>query len=216
MAGFHQDNSGLGTYSRRYCYRGLSLVEAVISLGIAALIAVLAFNALKDSPRKKWPKVTEAYFHHLSAAYSNVNLRYGAGPMTAVDSAGALVFTDGIEDFLIDWESTVTYDAGPPELLDYPEKFILYLDPEGLADDQYTNIPDPVMAGTDNKEWVLLDVNGTLSPNSLSSNGDRVLIYIDDDTGRILTAKQMCLEQDPDCTENYDAMDTFYDQYKGY
>lgn len=173
---------------------------------------------LITAPKDVAPRSVDDYFQQLSAIYSKVQLESGNTPLQATTPADGTtpLYSDGLASVLPTVESLVTYTArnsgtSTPGQLLYPSNLLLYLDPED------TNIPDTgnqlpihqasaltpdnpvtaaspqtIMAGTDDREWLLLDVNGTGGQNDLGISGDRVLLMVDDSTGRVLTAWQKC------------------------
>lgn len=128
------------------------------------------------------------------------------------------LFEDGIATLLQTWESTARYTAASPAKLQYPSGMTVYLNPEDTnIPDPNAELPihqpgaltpDPppgtatspqtIMAGTSDREWLLIDMSGLDQggndqlPNSLKPDGDRVLLMVDDATGRVLTAWQKC------------------------
>ena len=78
----------------------------------------------------------------------------------------------------------------------------------------------------DDRQFVLLDMNGTASPNSIGANGDRVLLYVADNSCRIRTAYQACRSEladkqgttstadDLPCNQQAAYVQSFYDVYK--
>ncbi len=126
----------------------------------------------------------------------------------------------GMALFLPTWESNIQYTTGPEKLL-YSDSRILYLRPdESTVTDTGNEIPDnsadafeydDIMTTTDDRQWLLLDVNGTNGSNRITS--DRVLLYVNDDTCKVSTARQKCHEVGASCTlTSYPQ--SFYDTYK--
>jgi len=75
----------------------------------------------------------------------------------------------------------------------HPEYAVLV--PNIHDDMMYNSTPSPDVAA-DDRQFVLLDVNGTNAPNSIAATGDRVLLYVEDKTCRIRTAYQACRDGD--------------------
>lgn len=126
----------------------------------------------------------------------------------------------GMALFLPTWESVAQYTTGP-EQLKYADNRILYLRPdETTVTDTSNDIPnnsvdafeyDDIMATTDDRQWLLLDMTGTNGSNNIAT--DRVLLHVNDDTCKVLTARQKCHEVGADCTlTSYPQ--SFYDSYK--
>jgi len=126
----------------------------------------------------------------------------------------------GMGIFLPTWESNVKSDSAP-ERLTYADNRVLYLRPdEATVTDTSNEIPndtadtfdhDDIMATTDDRQWLLLDTNGTNGTNRITT--DRVLLFVDDDTCKVTTARQKCHEVGGSCTlTSYPQ--SFYDSYK--
>lgn len=225
--------------------RGISIPEILMVVAISAVVALFTIPMVINSPNGKWPHLIEDYVQHLSSVYNKVQLENGDSPINAElvpdpdINAHNPKYADGIESVLVDWETLAFYSSSAPQYLSYPNKIRVYLDPEN------TNIPDPqsqlpihqagspatIMAGTDNKEWLLVDMDGASGTNRMDSTdpkADRVLLIVDDATGRILTAWQKCIELGgatngpmTTCTMSSPAPSrvyykSFYDVYKGY
>jgi len=197
---------------------GFSLAELLITMALTALILVLSLkmvSGLQTRDASQYKRMAGDFVHHLGAACEVVKYRYGAGPVNAqtVDGSGnpADAFADGWTTFLPGWESTTPALTTAPTVLNYPQDMLLYLKPyETTVPDpsnQIPNTPTNIMSGVDDATWVLLDMNGTDSPNSISSTGDRVLLNIDDTTCQVETAAELCTERS--CTEAYGS--SFYD-----
>ena len=93
-----------------------------------------------------------------------------------------------------------------------PENALLI--PGTLNDIMYNTTPNPDVA-SDDRQFVILDMNGTSGPNSIVSTGDRVLLYVEDKTCRIRTAYQACRDQGMTlCTQSATYGQSFYDVYK--
>jgi hypothetical protein len=199
----------------RYRNPAFSTAELLIALSLLGVLAVLGLNLLLTAPGDTWPRMVEDYFRQLSSVYNKIKLETGDTPLNALDntlstpSTPVYLYPDGIASVLQTWESTKTYVPKGPSVaakLLYPSNMVVYLDPED------TNIPDSnnqlpihqpgalnpnsdsssIMTGTNDHEWLLIDVNGDAGPNSLGVGGDRVLLIVDDPTGRVLTAWQKC------------------------
>ncbi len=239
---------------------GFSLVELLMVLALSGLMAAMVVGMMLPKASPTWARVAEDYIEHLSAVYSKIQLQSGDSPIQAQivpDPNPAVhnpLYADGIATVLQTSESLVTYSAASPPFLSYPSKIRVYLNPED------TNIPDTsnqlprhqagalapgavnpatnsatqtIMAGTEDREWLLLDMNGADGPNTMGTNGDRVLLIVDDVTGRVLTAWQKCWMLTNALTPTYPAAATttctlaspapsrtyyksFYDVYKKY
>jgi type II secretory pathway pseudopilin PulG len=211
------------------------MTEVLISLALLAFLSVLGIKVLLNSTKDIWPRVVEDYTRQLSAAYNKIRLDTGETPLRAIDNntinnpTPTPLYEDGIATLLQTWETTTRYISTSPARLQYPSGMTVYVNPED------TNIPDPnselpihqagaltpdippgndaspqtIMAGTSDREWLLIDMSGTdssgndKSPNSLKPDGDRVLLMVDDATGRVLTAWQKCwLMNNPSTTTN--------------
>ncbi len=211
--------------------QGVSLIEALVALAMVSTVVVLTIPVLTggfaQTNSKTWSRSVSDYFHHLASAYNTVNLKYGAGPVaaTTVDNNGnpVSVYADGLASMLPDWETAITYDVGPPAVLDYPAGLRVYLKPEQAGADPNNEIDNTtIMSGTNNKEWLLLDMNGSSGSNSTTVTGDRVLIYVEDTTGQIFTAWQKCKALGGTVASNTctysgdDFYKSFYDEVKGY
>lgn len=257
-------------------YKGFTLAEALITLGIAAIVAVLGIYTITNQPNQsnQYGRTTDDLINHLEMACESVKMAYGTGPLyakkvSAVSGPGnhnfdfAYTETPTTEDadgwqsaaytsrctlhpeiadtytchalyrgmsiFLPEWESSVKTGTAPVRL-EYPSNVIVYTRPdEATVTDTLNQIPnegsdntpvgfahDDIMDYTDDREWLLLDMNGTKSPNSITAGGDRVLVNVNDKNCRILTARQKCKEVNPgsNCTEAY--AQSFYDVYKNY
>lgn len=132
-----------------------------------------------------------------------------------------LLYPDGTSSVLQNWESVANYVSTSPAYLNYPSGIFVYVNPEdtnipdtsnmlprhqagALVPFNFSPTGNPtgnvctaaqtVMSGTDDRNWLLLDLNGTTGPNTLGLTGDRVLLLVDEATGRILTAWQKCKE----------------------
>lgn len=115
----------------------------------------------------------------------------------------------GMDQFLPDFESGTVASTGP-SLLIYPGELYLYTRPdEATIADTSNQIPnhnnhtpapasnfkhDDIMKTVDDREWLLIDMNGTDAPNSIAAGGDRVLIHVNNETCKVMTAKQKCDE----------------------
>jgi type II secretory pathway pseudopilin PulG len=228
--------------SRIQCQAGVSLVEILLVLALSALVATLSIAMVVQQPSKVWNRVAEDYVQHLAKVYNKVVLQHGDTPINALTSAGATRYSDGITTVLQSWESIATYTSSSPAYFTYPSKIRVYVNPEDTAITDtgnelpihQTGTPSAIMEKsstvvTNNKEWLLLDMNGTDAPNSMGVSGDRVLLIVDDATGRVMTAWQKCNEfggtvngaTNTTCTlstvsPNRVYYRSFYDVYKGY
>jgi hypothetical protein len=180
-----------------------SLAELLIVLALTGLMMTLTIPFLVNrSPSSAWGRVSQDMVRHLASVYNQTVLKTGNPPVLA---------SDGVPGILPTYETMATYTAAAPANISYASGITLYLHPEN------TNIPGDrgnnptILTGTNNREWLLLDMNGSAAPNSLGTSGDRVLLYIENTTGRVLTARQKCQE---DGTSTYGQ--SFYDVYKGY
>jgi type II secretory pathway pseudopilin PulG len=200
------------------------MTEVLISLGLLAFLSLMGVKLLLNFTKDIWPRVVEDYTRQLASVYNKIRLDNGETPLRAIDNTTVNnpvptpLFADGIATLLQTWESTTRYTSTSPAKLQYPSGMTVYVNPED------TNIPDPnselpihqagaltpdplpgtatspqtIMAGTSDREWLLIDMSGPDSggndklPNSLKPNGDRVLLMVDDATGRVLTAWQKC------------------------
>ncbi|MGE0201024.1 MAG: type II secretion system protein J [Candidatus Melainabacteria bacterium] len=197
---------------------GFTLAELLITMALSALILVLSLkmvSGLQARDTKQYKRMAGDFVHHLAAACEVVKYRYGAGPIAAqtVDGSGnpTAAFADGWTTFLPGWESTTPTLTTAPTVLNYPQDMLLYLKPyEATVPDpsnQIPNTPTAIMSGVTDGTWVLLDMNGTDTPNSIAATGDRVLLNIDDTTCQVKTAAKLCTERS--CTEAYG--NSFYD-----
>ena len=168
--------------------KGFSLVEALVALTLTAVIAGLAISVLvgQNKAGKAQARTTYDFISHLATVYRIYDLQTGRRLRNSDN-------TDGIADFLPDYESTVTHVASSPEHLQYPEGAVLYLKPEQLG-----AISDPIYTGSENRDWLLFDIDGTAGSNSIAG-GDQVLLYINNNTGQVLTAWQV----ECDATQSY-------------
>ena len=81
----------------------------------------------------------------------------------------------------------------------------------GTLDDIMYNSTNSV--AKDDRQFLLLDLNGTPAPNSIASSGDRVLLYVEDKTCRVRTAYQACRDGTmATCNQAY--TQSFYDVYE--
>jgi prepilin-type N-terminal cleavage/methylation domain-containing protein len=176
---------------------GFTLAELLIVLALSGILAALTLNLITKTPSGTYGRLAEDYARHLASVYEQYQLKNGQ-PFDLT--------TNNVASLLPTWESIAIYTSSSPELLTYPSRVIVYIKPE-----QVSGMSATTLAGTNNREWVMMDVNGTTGPNSLSSSGDRVLFYIENTSGRVLTAYQKCQE---DGTTTY--TQSFYDLYKGY
>ncbi|MEB3245502.1 MAG: prepilin-type N-terminal cleavage/methylation domain-containing protein [Vampirovibrionales bacterium] len=174
---------------------GFTLAEIIVALILMGLVAVFSVNLIMTRPSDRFARMTEDYIHHLASIYEAQNLRTGSPPITATTP-------DGMAALLPQLESMATHTTSSPEQITYTNRMVVYLKPE-----QVSGISNPVLTGTDNREWLLLDVDGTQGSNSLTSSGDRVLIHVDNDTGQVQTAWQV---------DSGSFSQSFYDVYKGY
>lgn len=185
---------------------GISLVEVLVIVALMGTMALLTVPLLSQNPANIWARTTEDYMTHLAAMYNKISLERGDSPAQVRDPSGNLVYPDGMASVLADWETVATHVTGPPRRLHYPNKIVVYLHPEQasipnpgsgmLLPIHQSGSPAEIMAGTANKDWLLLDVNGVTEPNQLGPEGDRILLLVEDATGRIITAWKKCLELD--------------------
>lgn len=224
-----------------------------MTLALLGLMVALSIPMLLKGPNDSWPRMVDDYTHQLSAVYNKIKLQHGDTPLRALDpnTGNTYLYADGVPSLLQTWESTVKYVAATgstPAYLQYPSKMVVYVDPHDtkIADPGLdlpihqpgaltpgspvtSASPKTIMTGTDDREWILVDINGSDPPNSLGPSGDRVLIWIDDNNGRILTAWQRCwLTTTPNTNPNATSCvlstpsparayyKSFYDVYKNY
>ncbi|MDX2084840.1 MAG: prepilin-type N-terminal cleavage/methylation domain-containing protein [Candidatus Melainabacteria bacterium] len=166
---------GAGNPSARRA--GLSLVEVLVSLALLGLLVGMSVQLLTQNPRGPWVARVSDYLAHVAALAHRVELSTGR-PVDV--SAG------GLATLLLSAESAVETIMTSPAHLRYPSGVWVYLYPE-----QVSGMSDPIFAGTHNREWLLLDLNGDQSPNALSEQGDRVLLHLNSQSGRIQTAYQI-------------------------
>lgn len=139
----------------------------------------------------------------------------------------------GMSEFLPSWEGTAKGFSSPSRM-EYPNGIVLYTKPDESTVPANTEIPDDgadttpasfshddIMDTTDDRNWVLLDMNGTNGPNSITASGDRILLYVDDDSCKVLTARQQCklVNSTGVCNDNATITtypQSFLDSYKNY
>lgn len=171
-------------------------MELLIVLSLVGTLCVLSIKLLVKTKSEPWPRVMDDYATHLGTVYNQILLQTGNVPVLA---------SNGLPGYLATWESIATYTSSSPSNLAYPSRIVVYLYPEQVA-----GISNPVLSGTNNREWMLVDMNGSNGPNVLTSGGDQVLLYIENTTGRILTSCQKKAELGQSGTQS------FYDVARGY
>lgn len=139
----------------------------------------------------------------------------------------------GFEVFLPDWESGVSQFGW---LLRYPGNMAISLRADEPAIDPDDEIPDnnnhsgapsfkhdDIMKTVDDREWLLVDMDGfSNGPDSIAATGDRVLLHVNNETCKVLTAKQKCDQVeatnagDCDGTGETQFGQSFYDVFMGY
>ena len=177
--------------------KGFSLAELLIVLALTGIVLAMSLKLLTDTPSGTYGRLAEDYARHLATVYEQYQLKNGQPFDLSTNSIATLLPT---------WETTTIHNAASPESLDYPSKIVVYLRPE-----QVSGMPATILAGTNNREWIMVDIDGTDGPNALGTSGDRVLFYVENTSGRVLTAYQKCVE---DSVSTYDQ--SFYDIHKGY
>ncbi|MBK8190943.1 MAG: hypothetical protein IPK79_10895 [Vampirovibrionales bacterium] len=206
--------------------RGVGWVEVGVALLIGVALAALSLALLGRRPHQTWAALVRDFRQELSAAYESVYYAYGRGPLDAVETCGRLacgdrlLYPNGMADVLARYETRARYIPGPPALLQYPSGMTAYLFPErGDIPDPQRQLPQAtqpdgnVMPQTHDREWILLDVNGAEAPNGLGEEGDRVLLRVDNQTGRVETAYQTCRTLSDACSRP--ALRSFYDVEAG-
>lgn len=179
--------------------KGFSLVEALVALAITGLIMTLTIQTLLRSPANAtYVFRVSDYLEHLAAVARVQELKTGQSP---IHSGNA----NGLAAILPTLETGATHVSASPEYLDYPGGLRVYLRPEQLVG-TVTGLSNPIYTGTNNREWLLLDLNRNTAPTNLSTNGDLVLVRVHNGTQHVYTARQV------------DAAfpSTFYDSFKGY
>lgn len=232
---------------------GYTLTEVLIVMGLMGVLAALSINLLLNQGNaNKWGRVTADYVHQLASAYNVSKTTYGKGPLAAkkcnttttctlsnaYDDGSAL---KGISALLYSWETAIVYSSSAPKRFTYPGGIVVYIQPDAAAITDPNNeipngtityadaTPDDIAGALANDwEWLLVDMNGTEAPNSTQTTGDRVLLFVDDDTGRILTGWQFCIKNGGteitpgvlcrvnDGVTNYNFYKSYYDVYQDY
>ena len=166
-------------------HSGFSLAEVVIATGIIGIITVMSLRILLDAPQREteWANRVSDYAIRLSSAYREYKLTTGHPPINTSN-------TDGLAAVLPDNESGSTHSSTSPEYLDYPGGFRVYLKPEQLAA-SVTGISATILTDTDNREWLLIDMNPDTAPSNLATDDDLVLLRVNNTTGSIQSAYQV-------------------------
>jgi prepilin-type N-terminal cleavage/methylation domain-containing protein len=179
---------------------GFSLVELIVVLALSAVVFGFTIKALVAQPASNlWTKQVGDYIEMLAAVYNDYEMKTGKTPINSGN-------TDGLMSILPTLSTGIVDGYASPEYFTYPGGFRAYFKPEQL-EGTVTGITNPILAGTDNREWLLLDMQPSTPPTNLATNGDLVLLRIDNTTGRILTARQVA-------SGTFSA--SFYDTAKGY
>ena len=191
-------------HSNGRCASAFTLAEVLMVLGLLGVIAALLIRGVMMPKTNSYGRSAEDFSAHLAMIYKTQVLRTGSPPSTTVAAntlAGILPTAD----------TMTVFNAVSPETLTYSAKMIVYLKPEqctGTACNS-AGLTDPVLTGTSNREWLLLDINGTEGPNTFGTSGDMVLLYINNATGDVQTAWQVAPG-----TGAFER--SFYDSFKGY
>jgi type II secretory pathway pseudopilin PulG len=170
---------------------GISLVEVIITLTLVGVLVAMTINLVLVNPRGKWNKMTDDYILHLASVYHQYQLKNGLNPVKPSN-------TDGIPGMLPDWETASTYDSSN-NIINYPNNMQVQLQAEdfcgGLLSDACGSDLGTALGctwpdSTNNREWIVIDINGNEGPNSLGCDGEQVVIYINNETGQVMTANQ--------------------------
>jgi hypothetical protein len=180
--------------------RAFTMAELLVALGVAGLVMAMSLATLfNNPPSKRWGRMADDMVTHLAATYHTYQLETGWPLVHAghPDGASALLPLN---------DTSGTHNTLGTEYLDYQGGFRLYLKPEQLAA-TVTGLNNTILADTQNREWLLLDMDAASAPTNLSTDPDLVLLRIHNDTGQVLTAHQV---------EPGTFAASFYDTYKGY
>jgi prepilin-type N-terminal cleavage/methylation domain-containing protein len=146
--------------------KGFTLAELLIGLALLGVLSTLSITVLTNqNSSATWARTAEDYLHSLASVYSQTMLKTGNPPVLA---------SNGIAGILPAYETMATYTAGPPARITYPTGMVVYLYPEdatipGLLADR--GATPTILSPQNNREFLLLDMNGATAPNSLASGG---------------------------------------------
>jgi hypothetical protein len=192
--------------------RAHNLVEILISLAILGLLVSLTVQLLRpDNSLEAAGHKVASYAEHLSMVYHRLKAQFGVTPLSVdFDPDPSVVSTGhGVPLFVRNNDATASYRAGNPSYLDYPGNVRVYLQPEQFG---FMAGPQGTLngAGYADREMLLVDVDPESAPGALDDN-DVVLLIIDDETGRVLTANELAIEEGLS-TATFPP--SFYDIYK--
>ncbi|MEB3206303.1 MAG: prepilin-type N-terminal cleavage/methylation domain-containing protein [Vampirovibrionales bacterium] len=181
-----------------------TLAEILIALAILGLVSTLLIQAVFIPKTNSYGRSAEDFVKHLGLVYNRQKLMTGSPPSTSVAATTLAGILPAID-------SMTVLNPVSPETLTYSGKMIVYLKPEQCSGSacNSANLSDPILAGTSNREWLLLDINGTENPNAFGDNGDRVLLNVNNTTGDVQTAWQRAAGTGAFAR-------SFYDVFKGY
>jgi hypothetical protein len=190
--------------SRRFSLAAFTLAEILIALALLGLVSALLIQAVFMPKTNSYGRSAEDFVAHLGLVYNRQKLITGTPPSTSVAATTLAGILPAID-------SMAVLNAAAPETLTYSGKMMVYLKPEQCSGGacNSANLSDPILADTSNREWLLLDINGTEEPNAFGENGDRVLLYVNNTTGDVQTAWQRAAG-----TAAFAR--SFYDIHKGY
>jgi|GEM_PF-6491616 len=190
--------------------RAHNLVEVLISLAILGLLVSLTMQLLRpDNSLEAAGHKVASYSEHLSMVYQRLKVQFGVTPLNVDFDGNGLADNLGIPLFVRNNDTTASYRAGNPSYLDYPGNVRVYLQPE-----QFGFMTGPLgtlaVAGYNQREILLIDVDPESAPGALGDD-DLVLLIVDDETGRVLTANELAVEESLSIVT---FPQSFYDTYK--
>ncbi|MDX2085520.1 MAG: hypothetical protein SFZ03_09040 [Candidatus Melainabacteria bacterium] len=178
---------------------GVSLIEIIVALGLMGLLMTLSISLLTTNPTSKWNKAADDYALHVASFAHQYQLKNGQPLINATN-------TEGIAGVLPNWETASTYNSSTFTLT-YPNQIQVNLHAEtygGGGTALQTALGCTWPSTSNQREWIIVDINGSAGPNSLACGGDQVALMVENTTGRIRTAKKW----------NNSCAASFYDVYK--
>jgi prepilin-type N-terminal cleavage/methylation domain-containing protein len=172
-----------------------SLVETLMALVLVGVIASLSIqavkpeNALDDAGRK-----AANFTSHLSSTYQRIYNKFGVTPLNVDFDENGTADGSGVPDFIKEYDSLAGYSNTSPEYLDYSSGVRAYIRPEqfGFMGGGVNGALNG--AGITAKERILLDADPISLPTGLS-NGDLVLLIVDDETGHVYSGNAFAIEK---------------------
>jgi prepilin-type N-terminal cleavage/methylation domain-containing protein len=174
--------------------KGFSLVEMLVALVLVGTIAGLSMQAIKpDTTLNMAGRKTANFCDHVAAVYQRIYHQYGVTPLTVDYDENGSPDNNGVPAFLKEFDSVAGYSSASPEYLDYPSGFRVYTAPEQLSFMTGSIHTALNGKGITERERLLVDVDPASAPGGLT-NGDVVLLIVDEDTGQVLTGRQFAVQ----------------------